>query len=132
MRRWSTTPEEQRLRVSGEIAAGVPRFLAERRSKLRRWLFSLFWVGYLGEAGAPPVLWLPFWRRGLSGWWWTGGRWLHRPWWKVAINTVLRAFQPWPRKLVIYTKCERGPEDPDRPPRVLGYGFGLVLHRRAE
>lgn len=52
--------------------------------------------------------------------------WNHRPWWKVAINTVLRWCQPWPRKWVVYTVSTT---DGD-PPRVLGYGFGRVLHRR--
>jgi hypothetical protein len=55
------------------------------------------------------------------------GDWLHRPWWKVAINTALRAFQPQPRKWVVYTRTEGG--SATAPPRVLGYGFGRVLHR---
>lgn len=55
--------------------------------------------------------------------------WRHRPWWKVVINTVLRPFQPQARKLVVYTRCEGGDDaDPQRPPRVIGYGFGLVRH----
>lgn len=53
------------------------------------------------------------------------GRWLHRPWWKVAINTVLRALQPRRRwKWVLYTRTTR---DGD-PPTVLGYGFGRIEH----
>jgi hypothetical protein len=55
-----------------------------------------------------------------------GDQWLHRPWWKVAMNTVLRALQPRAaRKWVVYTSTTT---DGD-PPRVLGYGFGRVLHR---
>jgi hypothetical protein len=54
------------------------------------------------------------------------GRWSHRPRCKVLINAVLRALQPWPRKLVIYTDCDGG--DGDQPPRVLGYGLGFVQH----
>lgn len=53
--------------------------------------------------------------------------WRHRPWWKVAINTVLRVFQPQKRKLVIYTRCAAG-----EPPSVVGYGIGLVTHERPE
>lgn len=53
------------------------------------------------------------------------GRWLHRPWWKVVINTLLRLLQPWTaRKFVVYT---RSTVEGD-PPRELGYGFGRVLH----
>lgn len=53
------------------------------------------------------------------------GAWMHRPWWKVTINTVLRWLQPGiARKWVIYT---RSTMDGD-PPEVLGYGFGRVLH----
>jgi hypothetical protein len=56
------------------------------------------------------------------------GRWSHRPLLKVLINTVLRCLQPWvARKFVVYTRCDiDGP--PGEPPRVLGYGFGRVLH----
>lgn len=49
--------------------------------------------------------------------------WRHAPPWKVAINAVLRVFQPQRRKLVVYTQC--GPGDP---PVVLGYGLGLIDH----
>lgn len=56
------------------------------------------------------------------------GSWNHRPRWKVAINTVLRAFQPWTdRKWVVFTRSTVGGD----PPAVLGYGFGRVLHLRA-
>ena len=66
--------------------------------------------------------------------------WNHRPWWKVAINTVLRLLQPWVRrKWVIYTRTSQwipvsieggrfssaGPPDH---PKVLGYGFGRIDH----
>ena len=50
------------------------------------------------------------------------GGWLHRPWWKVAINTTLRALQRGPKKWLIYTRCSM---DGD-PPTVLGYGFARV------
>ena len=56
------------------------------------------------------------------------GQWLHRPRAKVVINAVLRLLQPWPRKLVIYSRCEGSV---DGRPRCVGYGCGLVLHRRA-
>lgn len=55
------------------------------------------------------------------------GRWLHRPWWKVAINTTLRALQTRQRPArlwVVYTRCD----DSTSPPTVLGYGFGRVEH----
>ena len=65
----------------------------------------------------------------MSAWAHDGGRWLHRPWWKVAANTVLRAFQSGPRKVVIYTRCEpNGQRAPARTLDVVGYGFGFVLH----
>ena len=54
------------------------------------------------------------------------GQWLHRPWWKVAINTALRAVQPWPRKLVVVTCAEDGPDDR---PRAIGYQLRIVEHR---
>lgn len=55
----------------------------------------------------------------------TDGRWLHRPWWKVAINTVLRRLQPGvERKWVVYTVTS---VDGD-PPVVHGYGFGRIRH----
>lgn len=62
-----------------------------------------------------------------TGWWTddTGG-WWHRPWWKVAINTVLRWLQPRARwKWVVYTNSA---EEGD-PPAVFGYGFGRIDHR---
>lgn len=66
----------------------------------------------------------------MSAWLWTADGWRHRPWWKVAINTILRVFQPQARKWVVYTVTDPPPDDPAHPPRVLGYGFGRVLHRR--
>lgn len=59
----------------------------------------------------------------MHGWHHDGHGWRHRPWWKVAINTVLRAFQPQARKLVVVTHCREAD-----PPEVLGYGVRLVLH----
>lgn len=66
----------------------------------------------------------------LAGDWERSGEsWSHRPWWKVLVNTVLRWLQPWAaRKRVIYTRSTREGD----PPRVLGYGFGRVLHRGKE
>ena len=49
-----------------------------------------------------------------------------RPWWKVAINTVLRAVQPQARKLVIYSKFDLTPAGPV----LVGYGLGRILHRQ--
>lgn len=61
-----------------------------------------------------------------SGWVCESGRWLHRPRFKVVVNAVLRAVQPWSRKLVIYSRTQQGP---DRP-RCVGYGLGWVLHEQ--
>lgn len=60
--------------------------------------------------------------------------WLHRPWWKVAINTALRFVQPRGpgRKLVVFTRVDASGETPARPPRVTGYGIGLVMHLAIE
>jgi len=55
------------------------------------------------------------------------GEWSHKPWFKVAINTVLRALQTRRRParlFVMYTRCDES----TRPPTVLGYGFGRVTH----
>ncbi len=52
-------------------------------------------------------------------------QWVHRPWWKVAINTVLRAFQPQLRKWLVYSVTD----DSTTPPTVLGYGFGPIMHK---
>ena len=58
-------------------------------------------------------------------WVFVAGAWRHRPWWKVAINTVLRALQPHTKKkIVIYTRCD----DTCDPPRVIGFGIGRVTH----
>lgn len=52
------------------------------------------------------------------------GGWNHRPWWKVAVNTVLRLLQPGiRRKWVVYTRSVGDP------PVAIGYGFGRVYHR---
>ena len=51
------------------------------------------------------------------------GHWLHRPWWKVAVNTVLRLVQtPLRRRLVVVSRVEPGPYRP----RCVGYGLALV------
>jgi hypothetical protein len=62
-----------------------------------------------------------------EAWFHDGEDWRHRPWWKVAINKVLRALQPWPRKVVVYSRCIV-PADGSRP-RAIGFGIGPVLHR---
>lgn len=56
------------------------------------------------------------------------GRWYHGPWWKRAINPVLRALQFWTdRPYVIYSRAsEYLVADPARPPELHGYGFGRV------
>ena len=59
----------------------------------------------------------------MSAWSFVDGAWLHRPWWKVAINTVLRAVQPQRRKWLIYSRCFGGGVEP---PICVGYGFGRV------
>ena len=65
----------------------------------------------------------------MSDWARDGNEWRHRPWWKVAINTVLRWLQPGvARKLVIYTVTDTDTDCDGTHPRVLGYGFGRVLH----
>lgn len=63
----------------------------------------------------------------MTAWIRDGDRWLHRPWFKVAINTVLRAMQTRHRPahlLVLASVCDDGD-----PPRVTGYRFRRVLHR---
>ena len=58
----------------------------------------------------------------------TSAGWLHRPWWKVAINGLLRRLQPHtPNKWVVYTVCTT-PDDPDEAPAVLTYGIGPIPH----
>ncbi len=53
------------------------------------------------------------------------GKWLHRPWWKVGVNRVLRRFQRRrERKLVIATITTLVGD----PPRVLGYKLAFVKH----
>lgn len=46
--------------------------------------------------------------------------WRHRPWWKVAINTVLRALQRGPDKFVIATVCI------NESPQVVTVGGGFI------
>ena len=54
------------------------------------------------------------------------GSWNHRPWWKVAINTVLRLVQRGrPTNWLVYTRSTVDGE----PPAVLGYGFGRIPMR---
>ena len=55
------------------------------------------------------------------------GRWLHRPWWKVALNSLLRWLQPKrSRKLVICTRAYM--DDPSGTPRVIGYTLAFIAH----
>lgn len=64
--------------------------------------------------------------RRIDNWEKVDGKWLHRPWWKVAVNTVLRRFQrKRSKKLVIATISTIVGE----PPRVLGYKLAFVEHR---
>ena len=66
----------------------------------------------------------------MSAWKPDGGRWLHRPWWKVAINTVLRVFLTGPGTTEIYTRCEHnGQREPARVWEAVGYGIGKVMHQ---
>lgn len=59
-------------------------------------------------------------------WYRTDDGWRHAPWWKRAINTVLRALQRGrPVAWLVYTRCTI---DGD-PPAVLGYGFGRIPMR---
>jgi hypothetical protein len=61
------------------------------------------------------------------GWVLLGGEWRHRPWWKVAINSVLRALQPFTdRKLVIATVCIDRPSG--GPPLIVDYQLRRVRH----
>jgi hypothetical protein len=51
----------------------------------------------------------------------------HRPWFKVAINTCLRLVQTRKRPARLWVMYSRFTEDG----RLLGYGFGWVVHLRA-
>lgn len=62
-----------------------------------------------------------------SDWTFRNGQWLHRPWWKITVNTVLRLVQPQPYKYVIYTNCI---DRENERPIAIGYGFGRILHQR--
>jgi len=55
------------------------------------------------------------------------GKWLHRPWWKVAINTVLRAVQPTrpgARPWLVVSICES--DRAGERPRCLAFSFTRV------
>jgi hypothetical protein len=79
----------------------------------------------LGPPAPPPLRQVGDWELSASG------AWSHRPWFKVLVNTFLRRLQLWctDRPFVIYTRTTCA-ESAERPPEVLGYGFGRVLHRR--
>ncbi len=48
---------------------------------------------------------------------------MHRPWFKVFINTILRFFQPWKgRKFLLVSVCD----DESNPPKLLGYQFSMM------
>lgn len=64
----------------------------------------------------------------MSDWVCVGGRWLHRPWWKRAINTALRAVQPFVARKWVIVSCGEVADD-GAPLRVLGYRLEKVLHR---
>lgn len=52
------------------------------------------------------------------------GKLMHRPKWKVFINSILRIIQPWNgRKFLITSKTKF-----DNGWCCVGYGFGLVAH----
>lgn len=61
----------------------------------------------------------------MSAWVMTDDGWRHAPWWKMIINTALRAVQRGPRKWMIYTCCN----ETTTPPTVVSYGFGPVQMR---
>jgi hypothetical protein len=58
------------------------------------------------------------------------GKWLHRPWWKVIINTVLRAIQdstPGARPWLVVSFCDDADErDSEQRPRCHAFGFNRV------
>jgi hypothetical protein len=62
----------------------------------------------------------------MTDWTLVDGEWHHAPRWKVAINSILRAFQPGPRKLLVYTRAAISPGAGQ--PLTLGYGVGWILH----
>lgn len=55
------------------------------------------------------------------------GEWRHAPWFKVAINAVLRFFQTRKRPARLFVLATRCTKEGD-PPRVLGYQFQRVRH----
>ena len=51
------------------------------------------------------------------------GGWMHRPWWKVLINTPLRLLQYGRSyRWLVYTRSTAV----GTPPKVLSYGFGPI------
>lgn len=54
----------------------------------------------------------------------------HRPWFKVAINTVLRFLQTRrrPASMFVMVSYFDGPSD-DATARCVGYGFRRILHQ---
>ncbi len=52
--------------------------------------------------------------------------WRHAPWWKRAINTVLRTLQPRSgRPVLVYTIADVN-APASEPPRVIAYGIGRI------
>jgi len=63
--------------------------------------------------------------RASNRWVLDAGEWRHRPWWKVAINTVLRSFQDTrsgARLWLVVSVCD----EREGRPRCKGYGFRRV------
>ena len=63
----------------------------------------------------------------MSAWTLTDQGWRHRPWWKVAINSILRRLQPGPVKWVIATHAR---QDGDGEPVAVGYTFAPIRHEQ--
>ena len=65
-----------------------------------------------------------------SNWVMTDAGWRHRPWWKVAINSLLRHAQFWTdSKLLLATESEEV-IGIDCEPVILGYGFHRITMRK--
>jgi hypothetical protein len=56
------------------------------------------------------------------------GQWMHRPWFKVALNSALRFVQTRRRPARLFVLATRCADD-GNPPAVLGYQLRRVLHR---
>lgn len=56
-----------------------------------------------------------------SNWVYLDGGWRHRPWWKVAINTVLRAIQRGRKYRWLIASKASGGDSPDVEPVLIDY-----------